>query len=457
MKTATLGEIARAVNGVIVQGNSGKEIIQVAIDSRKIEPGSLFIALRGKNHDAHQFLEQAVQAGAAGLLVDRKVTLTADIAVVKVSDTIAALQALAAANRKRCGVPLIGITGSTGKTTTKDMLAAILSMRWRTLKTPGNYNNEIGLPLTLLRMDESTEVAVVEMGMRGLGEIEALCRIAGPTAAVITNIGETHLELLGTISNIAAAKGEILASVPADGFAVLPAEGKFIRREAGRCHGKVIFFGIEQECAVMAKNIRAEDGGNYFTVKTAEYEREFFLPVPGRHNVLNALAAIAVGRELGLSAEEMAAGLKEVVFSDMRLEISETGDIKIINDAYNASPASTKAALAVLREVADGRGMVAVLGDMLELGERAVEGHLEVGARAADLKVDSLVVVGSFASTIADGAVRSGMPAGKIHRCADNQEASAVLNNILRVGDVVLVKGSRGMRMEQIVENLIPE
>jgi len=455
MKSATFGEIAQAINGNIIQGNPGIVISRVSTDSRRIEPGSLFFALRGTRYDAHQFLDQAIAAGAGGLVVDREVEAPIDIPVIKAPDTLAALQALAASNRERCGIALIGVTGSTGKTTTKDMIAAVLGTRLRTIKTMGNYNNEIGLPLTLLNMDENSEVAVVEMGMRGPGEIDTLCRIAKPNGAVITNIGETHLELLGTVSNIAAAKGEILENIPTDGFAVLNAESPYMQREAKRCRGKVVFFGIEQECEITAKDITAENGGNRFTAEIAGYEGEFFLPVPGRHNVMNALAAIAVGRELGLSIEEMAEGLKTVTLSDMRLAIIEAGDIKIIDDTYNASPVSTGAALQVLKEVSCGKSTIAVLGDMLELGPRAAEGHLEVGSIAADLGVDGLVAVGDLASGIADGALRAGLPAGKIHRCADNQEAITVLNGILREGDVVLVKGSRGMHMEQIVESIV--
>ncbi|MCG9968083.1 UDP-N-acetylmuramoyl-tripeptide--D-alanyl-D-alanine ligase [Pelotomaculum terephthalicicum JT] len=454
MKATTLVEIAKAIGGEIIQGDSGVVFSQVSTDSRKIEPGSLFLALRGKKYDAHQFLDLAVAAGAGGLVVDRAVKVTAGLPVIKVFDTLAALQALAALNRDRCGIPLIAVTGSNGKTTTKDMIASVLGRRLRTVKTMGNYNNEIGLPLTLLHIDESSEVAVVEMGMRGPGEINTLCRIARPTGAVITNIGEAHLELLGTVSNIAAAKGEILENIPADGFAVLNADSPFIRREAGRCRGKVIFFGTDKECEIMVKDVRAEKGGNQFTAKISGREWGFSLSLPGRHNVLNALAAIAVGREFGFSIEEIAEGLNTVTLSDMRLEIIEAADVKIINDAYNASPASTGAALRVLKEVSGGRCTVAVLGNMLELGPRAVEGHVEVGSIAADLGVDSLVVVGDLASGIAEGAVRSGMPAGKIHSCANNQEAITVLNSILRKGDVVLVKGSRAMHMEQIVASI---
>jgi len=455
MKPITLIEIARVTGGEIIQGDPEVVLTRVSTDTRKIKPGDLFLALKGERYDAHQFLEQAVCAGAGGLVIDQTVDIPAGIPVIKVGNTLDALQALASSNRERCGVPLIGVTGSNGKTTTKDMIASVLSTRLRVLKTRGNLNNEIGLPLTLLAMDADCEAAVVEMGMRGPGEIAALCRIARPTGAVITNIGEAHLEMLGTVSNIASAKGEILEYIPPEGFAVLSAGSPYIQREAGRCRGKVIFFGIDQPCDIVAENIKCGGGGNYFSVVMAGGKWDFFLPVPGRHNVLNALAAIAVGREFGLSMEEIAGGLAAVTLTGMRQEIVDAGNVRIINDAYNASPASVKAALQVLKEVAGGRRLVAVLGNMLELGRRAAEGHREVGIAVAEMGIDCLVVVGDLAAVIADGAAGAGLPVKNIYRCAGNRQAMEVLDSIVREGDVVLVKGSRGMQMEQIVEDLI--
>lgn len=455
MIPVTLAEIAAAIAGEIVQGEPGLTIRQVATDSRKIKPGDLFIALAGERYDGHQFLEQAVAAGAGALVVNRVVRPAAGVAVLKVADTLAALQALAAANRERRQLPLIGVTGSNGKTTVKDMIASILGQRWHTVKTPGNFNNEIGLPLTLLRIGPATEAAVVEMGMRGPGQISALCRLARPTGAVITNIGEAHLALLGNVSNIAAAKGEILEYIPAEGFAVLHAESPFMRREASRCRGKVIFFGLDRTSEFTAKDIIAENGGNRFTAVIEGDEWDMFLPLPGRHNVLNALAALAVARECGFSVPAAAAGLQAMELTGMRLEMISAGGIKVINDTYNASPASTGAALQTLKEVAGGRRAAAVLGDMLELGEGAARGHTAVGALAADLGLDYLVTVGALAAGIADGAAQAGMPACRIHRCADNQAAANLLDSVLQEGDVVLVKGSRGMHMEQIVEYIV--
>lgn len=455
MKPFTLNKIAEVTGGEIIQGDPQTVLRSISTDTRKIKTGDLFFALTGENFDAHGFLHQAGQAGAGGLVVSRIDKFPSATPGILVDNTLAALQALAAFNRESCGVTVVGITGSTGKTTTKDMVASVLGTRFKTLKTTGNMNNEIGLPLTLLELDETYEAAVVEMGMRGPGEIDALCRLASPDAAVISNIGEAHLELLGSVSNIAAAKGEILEHIPPGGFALLNAESPFIIREAARCRGKIIFFGIDQPGDITAENIRPEGGGNRFTAVFESLRAEFFLPVPGRHNVMNALAAIGVGMKLGLSEKEIADGLAAVTLTGMRLETIDTGSHKIINDAYNASPASTKAALQVLKETAGARRKVAVLGNMLELGERAQAGHREVGETAAALAIDCLVTVGDLAVNIADGAAHKGLSGNRIFRCNDNQEAIGVLSKLLQPGDVVLIKGSRGMRMEQIVKSLI--
>lgn len=454
MKPIPISEIAKATGGRIIQGDSRVMVSSVSTDTRKIKRGDLFFALSGERYDAHNFLAQATLAGAGALVVSRPLDIPSGIPVLMVDDTLVALQALAASNRERCGVTVVGITGSTGKTTTKDMVARVLNVRLRTLKTMGNFNNEIGLPLTLLDLDDTFDAAVVEMAMRGPGEIDTLCRIARPKGAVITNIGETHLELLGTVSNIAAAKGEILEHIPPDGFALLNAESPFIRREAGRCRGKVIFYGIEQSAEIMAENIRPEGGGSRFNVVVDGESHRFALPVPGRHNVMNALAAIGVGREMGLNTEEIAEGLAAVTLTGMRLEIIEADGLKIINDAYNASPASTKAALQVLIELAGGRRTVAVLGNMLELGPWSAEGHREVGETAAELGLDYLVAVGDLAAGIAEGAAGAGLSGDRVLRCTDNIEAAKTLDGLLLYGDVVLVKGSRGMKMEQIVRHL---
>ena len=456
MHRFTVGRIAEAVGGVLRQGDGQLGFDRVTTDSRKVAAGSLFVPLRGASFDGHDFLEQAVAAGAGGLLVDRATGwLPEDIPVVVVEDTLGALQDLAAYNREMCNIPVVGITGSSGKTTTKDLLAGILSTRWRTVKTPENYNNEIGLPLTLLELDEQSEIGVAEMGMRGLGQIQLLCRIAKPTVAMITNIGEAHMELLGSVDNIARAKGEILDQIPESGFALLHGASAYIRREAKRCRGRVIYFGFGEDCEARAVDLSLTPRGSTFTVVYGGCREEYSLALPGEHNVLNALAASVVCRELGFSPQEIARGLGQVAISAKRLDIQEVNGISIIDDTYNANPASVKGALQVLQQVAQDRRTIAVLGDMQELGDRTREGHLEVGGEAARLGINLLVAVGDKARHIAQGAGESGMADARISHCANNEEASALLKDMLRPGDVVLVKGSRSMGMEAIVAALL--
>lgn len=455
MKAVAIGKIAEVTGGRIIQGEPGTTLHSVSTDTRKINKGDLFFALSGEQYDAHEFLAEAAAAGSGGLVISRLVSLPPGLPVLLVDDTLAALQALAAYNRDRFQGPVVGITGSTGKTTTKDMVASVLGVRLRTLKTEGNLNNEIGLPLTLLALDDGVEAAVVEMAMRGSGEIAALSRIARPEGAVVTSINETHLERLGTVSRIAAAKGELLEHILPGGFALLNVESPFIKREAKRCRGKVIFYGMGRPADLVAQDLRLEREGFSFNAVFEGERHAFYLPVPGRHNVLNALAAIGVGRELGLTVEEIAAGLAAVSLTGMRLEILEAGGLTIINDAYNASPASTRAALEVLKDMSGGRRAVAVLGNMLELGPHAVEIHKEIGRKAVGPGLDYLITVGNLAAAAAEGAVQAGMAWDRVFPCTEHAVALKILKGLLLNGDVVLVKGSRGMKMETIVRELL--
>jgi len=471
MLTMTLSEIAGVI-GARVAGNAGDNekitINSVSTDTRSIKPGQLFFALKGERHDAHRFAADAAASGAAALVLNRMVEgIPAQTPVLLVEDTLAALQDLARYNLERCrkrypqrGISpvVIGITGSNGKTTTKDMVYTILKNQFKTLKNEGNFNNEIGLPLTLLRLDEGYQAVVLEMGMRGPGDIDTLCRIAPPEGAVITTIGETHLELLGSVDNIARAKGEILDHISPEGFAVINAESPFAAREAERCRGRVLFFGGASTLDIWYDNLKSESRGSRFRVNTPEGDAEIYLPLPGRHNVLNALAAIGVGIGLGLDLKKIVAGLEKVRPSAMRLEIAEIKPSKkgfpcitVIDDTYNANPASTKAALEVLMNVARGRRAVAVLGSMFELGPREEAGHYEVGEAAAKLGVDCLVAVGELARKTAVGAREGGLSPEKVFWCKNNDEALKVLDEVLVDGDVILVKGSRGMKMEQVV------
>lgn len=463
MKTMTVGEVYRAIGGRLLQGDEKVTVSRVCIDTRQVLPGDLFFALRGENFDAHDFVEQAVAGGAAAMVLSRDIKGPhVQVPVIKVSDTLTGLQALAAYHRRQFVVPVVGITGSSGKTTTKDMVASVLESRWTVLKTKGNFNNEIGLPLTLLEFTPKHRTAVVEMAMRGLGEIDALCQIARPTCAVITNIGTAHLERLGSPANIARAKGELLEHIPADGFALLPGDSRLARGQARRCHGQVLFFGLDPGLDVYARDVRREGAGNRFTVVMGDIVQDVFLPLPGRHNVQNALAAFGVGIMLGLSPKQAADGLSRVTLSGMRMDVVDAtingGTVTIVNDVYNANPDSTCAALQALEEITAGtRRSVAVLGDMLELGTGNVEGHRRVGAAAVRHQVAHLVTVGELSRETAQGAYMSGGMPGGVVCCQNNAEALDVLRGVIRPGDVLLVKGSRGMHMEQIIKGLLKD
>lgn len=454
----TVGQIYRAIGGRLLQGDDSVNLSRVCTDTRQIQKGDLFFALLGERFDAHNFIDRAVSGGAGALVVSRKVAAPEGVPVIQVRDTLVGLQELAAYNRRQFSVPVVGVTGSSGKTTTKDMVAAVLETRFKVLKTRGNFNNEIGLPLTLLDFSEQYDAAVVEMAMRGLGEIDSLCRLARPTCAIINNIGVAHLERLGSEENIARAKGEILDHISLQGFALLPGDSELAREQARRCYGKVLYFGFDPSFDIYAEDIRSGADGNRFTVVMGNSRCNIFLPLPGRHNVMNALAAAGTGLLLGLTPEEIEKGLAQVVLSGMRTEIINKTGLTIINDSYNANPDSAVAALQTLEELAGARRKVAVFGDMLELGAGAVAGHVRVGAAAVKHGVELLITVGELAKQIAEGALQArGKNAMKVFPCADKPEALNVLHRELCAGDMVLVKGSRGMRMEEIVKDLLKD
>ncbi|MCL0067410.1 UDP-N-acetylmuramoyl-tripeptide--D-alanyl-D-alanine ligase [Peptococcaceae bacterium] len=452
MKNFTLGEITLAVDGELMQGDKNKTVSSVSIDTRTLKKGDLFFALRGTKYDAHEFLEQAVEKGASGLVVSKDdLSLKSSVPIIKVSDTLKALAKLAAYNRKENDVFIIGVTGSNGKTTTKDLIYAVLKKKYSVLKNKGNFNNEIGLPLTLLELNESHDYAVLEMGMRGFKQIDALCKIADINAGVITSIGTAHLELLGSIDNIALAKGEILENVPQNGFALIPADKLAMLRPA-RCRGEVYTFGVEVNADYCATDIKAKNGFMEFITHTPYGKAKMSLPLLGRHNVANAMAAVAVALKLGFELEEIKEALLDVEVSPMRLQIIKNKKFIIINDAYNANPDSVKATIDILLELGDGRRKVAVLGDMLELGEKEQEMHYEVGEYLKN--IDVLLTVGRLAEHIAFGAKCAGLTKDNIYCCKDNMSAVAKLEEILQLNDMVLVKGSRGMHMEYIVKGI---
>lgn len=437
---------------------SGQEMIfsDIVTDTRKLQPGALFIAFKGERFNAEDFLREAADKGATGVVVSEACSAEqlegVQAVVLRVPDTVAAYQQLAAYHRRRFDLPVIAITGSNGKTTTKDLTASVLGAGFKVLKTAANYNNEIGLPLTLLGLTAEHEAAVVEIGMRGLGQIAALAPIAEPSIAIVTNVGETHIELLGSIENIARAKAELVESVAPGGTVILNADNPFVAamRDKVQPGVRVLTFGIEQLADIQGMNIvtRAE-GATVFDCRLGGALASFRLPMAGRHNVYNALAAIAAGWALGMQPADIVQGLMNSKVTGMRFERSQKGDWQIINDAYNASPMSMAAAIDTMKEMAAGR-RVLVLGDMLELGREAVAAHRRVGAKAAESGAAVLVTVGTLGREIAAGAKEAGL--SEVFSVDSHEEAASVLHKILQPADTVLFKGSRGMRMEKIID-----
>ncbi|KYZ77101.1 UDP-N-acetylmuramoyl-tripeptide--D-alanyl-D-alanine ligase [Anaerosporomusa subterranea] len=420
----------------------------ISTDTRLLQPGSLFIALSGEHFDGHNYLNTAAENGAVGVIVSRRdIAVPAGVIVIVVADTRRALQDLARFHRQRFSGPVIAITGSNGKTTTKDMTAAVLSSRLSTLKTQANFNNEIGLPLTLLRLDQSHQVAVVEMGMRGKGEIQELAAIALPTIGVVTTVGETHIELLGSVENIAAAKAELVEAIPEDGTVILNGDNPLVRAMAKKTPAKIVFYGMV-DAEVTAKAIIQTETGMSFDCCWPNQSFRVDLATFGRHNIYNALAAIAVGRELGLTPAEICQGIASFVPDGMRLQVQAIGQYRVINDAYNASPLSMAASIEALKDIAAGR-TVAVLGDMLELGDFAVEAHRKIGEKLAAQRIDLVITVGNLSRNIAQAAMEVGL---HVEACDNHEAARQMLKKFLRAGDTVLLKGSRGMKMEQLLD-----
>lgn len=455
MQRIAAGDIVKAVKGKLLQGDPGTTVDGVSTDTRTLEPGSLFIPLKGERFDGHQFIEEAVKKGAKAVLASREVQLQfEEIAVIMVDDTLEGLHRLAKWYRSLFDVDVVAVTGSTGKTTTKNMIASVLGRQFPALKTRGNYNNQIGLPLTVMQLEERHRVAVVEMGMSGFGEIKSLMDIARPRVSVITNIGTSHIEKLGSRENILRAKMEIFDGMGENPVGVINADDPLLLDGVRNLHIPVASFGIKQGDyrAVDIKSL-GEKGSEY-TLQAEGKSYRVEVPLPGRHNVYNSLASIAVGRIFGIDFHEIVEGLKSIENEKMRLNIFfAPGGVKVINDAYNASPDSMKSALEVLAEVAKGR-KIAVLGDMLEMGSFAEEGHRLVGKHAASNNVDILITVGQDSRFIALGAQEAGMDPQSIYYFENKEEAGDLLDNLVKENDTVLFKGSRGMKMEELVKRI---
>lgn len=452
-------DVARATGGKLLSGAGEQRISGVTIDSRQVKPGDMFVALKGERVDGHQFIPEAVARGAVAVLLEREIFPPGTVALLKVPDCREALLDLAAWHRRRFSLVTVGITGSTGKTTTKEMVAAVLAQSFSVHKNRGNYNTEIGVPLTLFELEPDHEIAVLEMGMRGREQIRRLAQVAAPKIGVITNIGLTHLELLGTVENIARAKWELVEELPPAGIAVLNGDDERLRQLSRSFKGRVFFYGLGVENDFRAVEMESrKDGSISFTACTPAGEGRIQLPLPGRHNVVNALAALAAGAALGMSLPEMARGLAAMEPAAMRLNIVKNkAGVTIINDAYNANPTSMESGLLTLMDLKGEGRAVAVLGDMLELGPAASKAHWEVGEKAARLGLDLLVALGEWRETVLAGAREGGLPGEKTRAFSDKDEAAAFLKDWLQAGDLVLVKASRGLQLEDIVAELLDQ
>jgi UDP-N-acetylmuramoyl-tripeptide--D-alanyl-D-alanine ligase len=441
--------VAAVTGGQILHNGTDVALSGFSTDSRSLQAGDLFIPLRGEHFDGHDYLTQAVRHGAAACLSE-DVVAGLTIPVIQVRDTLQALGDLAHAVRQRFGGPVVAITGTSGKTTTKEMLAAILARTGPGLKSAGNFNNLVGVPLTLFGLCPDHRWAVVEMGMSARGEITRLAQITAPQLGIITNIGAGHLEKLGGISGVARAKGELFIQLPAGGTAIVNADDPQIGQLPLANGVRRVLFGLSPEAQVRASAISAADGTVAFTLHLPSAEAAVQLPVPGRHNVQNALAAAAAAWVLEVSLEDIVAGLAEFKPCPGRMELVKLADdVLVIEDSYNANPLSMRAALDALQDLGRPGRRIAVLGDMLELGQAARELHFEVGALVA-MRADWLFTLGELAREIAAGAAAGGLAAGRIATAATVEELVDRLRAVLQPGDRLLIKGSRGMRMERV-------
>jgi UDP-N-acetylmuramoyl-tripeptide--D-alanyl-D-alanine ligase len=451
METLTLAQIAAFANGELASGDRDANISRVSTDSRTLQPGDLFVPLRGENFDGHNFIPQAVERGAMGAMVEEKWkgNVPSSFALIRVADTLVGYQTLAANYRASLPLKVIAITGSNGKTSTKDFLAATLAKKFRVTKTEGNFNNHVGLPQTMLAANRNDEIAVWEIGMNHPGEIAALAKLAAPDAAIVTNVGIAHIEFMGSREAIAEEKGALAEAVAPGGTVILNGDDPFSESIAKRTPARVILAGIDNG-SVRATDITQHSTGSEFTILEGAHRCRAQLPVPGIHMVQNAMLAIAAGRLFGLSLEECAAGLASTPLTKARLQIKEINGIEFIDDSYNANPDSMKAALRTLVELeADGR-RIAVLGEMGELGAESERGHREVGEAAAALRIDELIAVGTTGGAIAEAAKNAGLE--KSVAVDSPNEAAERLGKSAAPGDLVLVKGSRSARMERVLE-----
>lgn len=454
MKNMTLHNIAEAVGGELFQadGKEQREIKGAVLDSRKVEQDYLFVATVGERVDGHSFIEQVFEKGALCVICEKKPE-HAKGAYILVKNSFQALKDMARFYRESLDIPVVGITGSVGKTSTKEFIASVLATHYKVLKTEGNFNNEVGLPLTVLRIKEDTEVAVLEMGISDFGEMHRLSQIAKPNICVITNIGQCHLENLGTRDGILKAKTEIFDFMKEDGSVCLNGDDDKLSTIQDVKGKKPIFFGRKKENGIYATS--CENLGLSGSKAMIHCKGECFealIPLPGEHMIQNALAATAVGSLLGLTKEEIQKGIADVEPVGGRSHIIRKEKITIIDDCYNANPVSMKAAIDLLT-MANTR-TVAILGDMFELGSKECELHKEVGEYAAKKNIDCIICVGNLSKNMYEGAVSVENTVSKVYHYVDKETLINDFGGLLKEGDSVLVKASHGMHFEELIQKI---
>lgn len=451
MLELNLQEIVKATKGALLKEAYVKEIKAVSTDTRKIEEGTMFIALKGENFNGNNYVLEAFNKGAKIAIVDEVKCdlneLKEDVALIKVQNTRRALMDLAKFYREKLGLKVVGITGSAGKTSTKDLVAAVLSDKYKVFKTKGNFNNEIGLPLMILELDSTYDVAILEMGMRGLGQIKELAEIASPDLGIITNIGISHIEILKTRENILKAKMEIATFFDKNNTLVVCGNDDFLGA-LPNAEYKIVKTGVGENFKIGAKNIALEELSSKFTVYDGEKEEEFSLDMPGEHNISNLMLGIAIAKELGVSFEEMKRGLKNIEATSMRLELIKKDGFSILNDCYNSSPVAVKSAIDVMKNI-EGKRRIAVLGTMRELGHKSEEAHEEIGKYAKENGIEKVLCFGDFSENIKEGY-------GEGCTVYENKEELIKdLLNIICDGDIILVKASRSLKFEEITKALL--
>ncbi len=451
MKKLTVQQIAEIVGGKILCGDKNTVIDNVQYDSREVTEGTLFVPIKGARVDAHRFIEDCLKKGAA-TLTEYDAPKDAVKPYIQVENTLTALQKIAGYYRSLFNMTLIGVTGSVGKTSTKEMIAAALSQGFDIMKTSGNKNSQIGMPMTMFDLQEQNEVAVIEMGMSEFGEMERLCDVARPNIAVMTNIGKAHIENLKTQQNIMSEKFKITNHFTENGVLFLNGDDVLLKTLHNKQHFKTVTFGLGTDCDYYADQIRNEGFNTRFVCHHGDTAEEYVIPALGVHNVTNALVAIAIGTLLGLNKDTIQKGLSTYKNAPMRQQIHTLDNFVVIDDSYNASPEATKVSLDVLHSLSKGKS-IAVLADMLELGDEAAQLHYEVGKHLAELKIDTLIAIGDLSANTAQGASKNGCP--NVRHFETNNEAYEYLLTVLEPNSTILVKGSRGMHTDEIVQNLL--